>query len=131
MTTDLPLIGDYSTPQTPLNGARIGVVTFPGTLDDVDALRAVRLTGAEAVSLWHADDDAAATLAGLDAEREDLVDDGGDRVTVDRNRDRSVRHDALGDLAGTFPAWPHVVVASRHASGVRGIVPTQLAGLFT
>ena len=60
MTTDLPLIGDYSTPQTPLNGARIGVVTFPGTLDDVDALRAVRLTGAEAVSLWHADDDAAA-----------------------------------------------------------------------
>ena len=26
-------------------GARIGVVTFPGTLDDVDALRAVRLAG--------------------------------------------------------------------------------------
>ncbi|MBN9645039.1 phosphoribosylformylglycinamidine synthase subunit PurQ [Corynebacterium mendelii] len=37
--------------------ARIGVVTFPGTLDDVDAARAVRLGGAEAVSLWHADTD--------------------------------------------------------------------------
>ncbi|HEU0191111.1 MAG TPA: phosphoribosylformylglycinamidine synthase subunit PurQ [Mycobacterium sp.] len=37
--------------------ARIGVITFPGTLDDVDASRAVRLVGAEAVSLWHADAD--------------------------------------------------------------------------
>jgi phosphoribosylformylglycinamidine synthase I len=34
---------------------RIGVVTFPGTLDDRDAARAVRLAGAEAVPLWHAD----------------------------------------------------------------------------
>ena len=37
--------------------ARIGVITFPGTLDDVDAARAVRLAGAEPVSLWHADAD--------------------------------------------------------------------------
>ncbi|MCJ7859133.1 phosphoribosylformylglycinamidine synthase subunit PurQ [Corynebacterium kalidii] len=37
--------------------ARIGVITFPGTLDDVDAARAVRLAGAEAVDLWHADAD--------------------------------------------------------------------------
>lgn len=37
--------------------ARIGVITFPGTLDDVDALRAVRLAGAEPVSLWHKDSD--------------------------------------------------------------------------
>ncbi|MEV6136078.1 phosphoribosylformylglycinamidine synthase subunit PurQ [Nocardia sp. NPDC051990] len=37
--------------------ARIGVITFPGTLDDVDAARAVKLAGAEAVSLWHADAD--------------------------------------------------------------------------
>jgi phosphoribosylformylglycinamidine synthase subunit PurQ / glutaminase len=36
---------------------RIGVVTFPGTLDDRDAQRAVRLAGAEPVSLWHADTD--------------------------------------------------------------------------
>ncbi|MET9534671.1 MULTISPECIES: phosphoribosylformylglycinamidine synthase subunit PurQ [unclassified Streptomyces] len=35
--------------------ARIGVVTFPGTLDDQDALRAVRIAGAEPVSLWHRD----------------------------------------------------------------------------
>ena len=38
-------------------GARIGVITFPGTLDDVDASRAVRYAGAEAVELWHADAD--------------------------------------------------------------------------
>ena len=43
--------------------ARIGVITFPGTLDDVDAARAARRVGAEAVSLWHADAD----LKGVDA----------------------------------------------------------------
>ena len=36
---------------------RIGVVTFPGTLDDRDAQRAVRLAGGEPVALWHADTD--------------------------------------------------------------------------
>ena len=35
--------------------ARIGVVTFPGTLDDRDTQRAVRVAGAEAVPLWHRD----------------------------------------------------------------------------
>jgi phosphoribosylformylglycinamidine synthase len=35
--------------------SRIGVVTFPGSLDDGDAMRAIRLAGAEAVSLWHAE----------------------------------------------------------------------------
>ena len=34
---------------------RVGVVTFPGSLDDRDAARAVRQAGAEAVPLWHAD----------------------------------------------------------------------------
>ena len=43
--------------------ARIGVVTFPGSLDDRDAQRAVRLAGAEPVALWHADAD----LQGVDA----------------------------------------------------------------
>ena len=43
--------------------ARIGVITFPGTLDDVDAARAVKLAGGEAVSLWHGDHD----LKGVDA----------------------------------------------------------------
>ena len=42
---------------------RVGVVTFPGTLDDRDAARAVRLGGGEAVALWHADAD----LHGVDA----------------------------------------------------------------
>ena len=43
--------------------ARIGVVTFPGTLDDRDALRAVRLAGGEGVNLFHTEQD----LAGVDA----------------------------------------------------------------
>jgi phosphoribosylformylglycinamidine (FGAM) synthase-like amidotransferase family enzyme len=42
--------------------ARIGVVTFPGSLDDRDALRAVALMGGEGVPLWHADRD----LRGVD-----------------------------------------------------------------
>ena len=36
---------------------RIGVVTFPGSLDDADAARAVRIAGGEAVALWHGDAD--------------------------------------------------------------------------
>lgn len=44
-------------------GARIGVVTFPGTLDDRDAQRAVRVAGATPVPLWHGDAD----LSGVDA----------------------------------------------------------------
>ena len=42
---------------------RIGVVTFPGSLDDSDAARAVRLAGGEAVRLWHGEAD----LRGVDA----------------------------------------------------------------
>lgn len=42
---------------------RVGVVTFPGSLDDRDALRAIRLAGGEAVSLWHGEHD----LKGVDA----------------------------------------------------------------
>ncbi len=41
----------------------VGVVTFPGSLDDRDAARAVRLAGAKPVNLWHAD----STLDGVDA----------------------------------------------------------------
>jgi phosphoribosylformylglycinamidine synthase I len=44
-------------------GPRIGVITFPGTLDDIDATRAVRYAEAEPVALWHADED----LRGVDA----------------------------------------------------------------
>ncbi|WP_029151124.1 phosphoribosylformylglycinamidine synthase subunit PurQ [Microbacterium indicum] len=43
--------------------ARIGVVTFPGSLDDRDAQRAIRIAGAEPVALWHG----SADLQGVDA----------------------------------------------------------------
>ena len=39
------------------SGMRIGVVTFPGSLDDRDAARAIRIAGGQAVALWHADAD--------------------------------------------------------------------------
>ena len=42
---------------------KIGVVTFPGSLDDADARRAVRAGGHEAVALWHGDH----SLGGVDA----------------------------------------------------------------
>ncbi|WP_440709504.1 phosphoribosylformylglycinamidine synthase subunit PurQ [Herbiconiux sp. YIM B11900] len=42
---------------------RVGVITFPGSLDDRDAQRAVRFAGAEPVALWHGDHD----LQGVDA----------------------------------------------------------------
>ena len=42
---------------------RIGVITFPGSLDDRDAQRAIRLAGAESVALWHGEHD----LHGVDA----------------------------------------------------------------
>lgn len=42
---------------------RIGVVTFPGSLDDRDAMRAIRLAGGEPVALWHGEHD----LMGVDA----------------------------------------------------------------
>ena len=42
---------------------RIGVITFPGSLDDRDAQRAVRLAGGEPVALWHGSHD----LEGVDA----------------------------------------------------------------
>ncbi|WP_338749827.1 phosphoribosylformylglycinamidine synthase subunit PurQ [Janibacter alittae] len=42
---------------------KIGVITFPGSLDDADARRAVRIAGGEAVALWHGDAD----LRGVDA----------------------------------------------------------------
>jgi phosphoribosylformylglycinamidine synthase I len=45
------------------DGPRVGVVTFPGSLDDRDALRAVETMGGVGVPLWHAERD----LQGVDA----------------------------------------------------------------
>jgi len=84
--------------------ARIGVITFPGTLDDVDAARAARHVGAEAVSLWHADAD----LRGVDAV---VVPGGfsyGDYLRA-------------GAIAKFAPVMAEVIDAARHGMPVLGI----------
>ena len=48
--------GKHRTGMT-IEAPRVGVITFPGSLDDRDALRAVDLMGGEGVPLWHADHD--------------------------------------------------------------------------
>ena len=60
-----PLVADLSQPaaDSRLAAVRVGVVTFPGTLDDRDAARAVEIAGGTAVPLWYADED----LQGVDA----------------------------------------------------------------
>ncbi|WP_432206118.1 phosphoribosylformylglycinamidine synthase subunit PurQ [Arthrobacter agilis] len=60
--TGTPLIGGpqpvaSNNEDSPLNGVKVGVVTFPGSLDDRDAVRAVRLAGGSAIHLWHGDHD--------------------------------------------------------------------------
>ncbi len=84
--------------------ARIGVITFPGTLDDVDAARAVRLSGAEAVSLWHADAD----LRGVDA----VVVPGGFSYGDDLR---------CGAIAKFAPVMTEVVAAAGRGMPVLGI----------
>ena len=84
--------------------ARIGVITFPGTLDDVDAARAVRLAGAEPVSLWHKDAD----LRGVDA----VVVPGGFSYG-DYLR--------CGAIARFAPVMEEVVAAAERGMPVRGI----------
>ncbi|MGH3775817.1 MAG: phosphoribosylformylglycinamidine synthase subunit PurQ [Pseudonocardiaceae bacterium] len=84
--------------------SRIGVITFPGTLDDVDAARAVRRAGAEPVALWHADDD----LRGVDA----IVVPGGFSYG-DYLR--------AGAIAAHQPALRAVVDAARRGMPVLGI----------
>ncbi len=42
---------------------KVGVVTFPGSLDDADAQRAAGLAGHDVIALWHGDHD----LRGVDA----------------------------------------------------------------
>jgi len=83
---------------------RIGVVTFPGSLDDVDARRAVQLGGAEAVALWHGDHD----LAGVDA----VVLPGGFSYG-DYLR--------CGAIARFAPVMTEVVAAARGGMPVLGI----------
>ena len=58
-----PVIEDFEVHAAGRPGMKVGVVTFPGSLDDGDARRAVTIGGNEAVALWHGDDD----LRGVDA----------------------------------------------------------------
>ncbi len=84
--------------------ARIGVITFPGTLDDVDAARAVRYADCEAVPLWHADSD----LKGVDAV---VVPGGfsyGDYLRA-------------GAIAAQAPVMRSVIEAARSGMPVLGI----------
>jgi phosphoribosylformylglycinamidine synthase subunit PurQ / glutaminase len=83
---------------------RVGVVTFPGSLDDVDARRAVRLAGGEPVPLWHADHD----LRGVDA----VVLPGGFSYG-DYLR--------CGAIARFAPVMTEVVAAARRGLPVLGI----------
>jgi phosphoribosylformylglycinamidine synthase I len=83
---------------------RIGVVTFPGSLDDVDARRAVRIAGAEPVALWHGDAD----LKGADA----VILPGGFSYG-DYLR--------CGAIARFAPVMSEVVAAARDGMPVLGI----------
>ncbi|ROZ65710.1 phosphoribosylformylglycinamidine synthase subunit PurQ [Kocuria soli] len=64
-TFEAPLVADLSSPSPDgtLVDVRVGIVTFPGTLDDRDAARAIDIAGGTSVPLWYADDD----LQGVDA----------------------------------------------------------------
>ncbi len=83
---------------------RIGVVTFPGTLDDTDAGEAVRLAGAEPVPVWHGDE----ALTGVDA----LILPGGFSYG-DYLR--------CGAIARFAPVMPAVIDAARAGMPVLGI----------
>ncbi|MDT7617002.1 MAG: phosphoribosylformylglycinamidine synthase subunit PurQ / glutaminase [Pseudonocardiales bacterium] len=83
---------------------RIGVITFPGTLDDVDAARAVRYAGAEAVALWHADRD----LKGVDAVVVPVGLSFGDYLRA-------------GAIASIAPIMTEVVAAAGRGMPVLGI----------
>lgn len=82
----------------------IGVVTFPGTLDDGDAARGVRLAGGDPVALWHGDAD----LRGVDA----VVLPGGFSYG-DYLR--------CGAIARFSPVMGEIVAAARRGMPVLGI----------
>ena len=83
---------------------KVGVVTFPGSLDDVDALRAVRLAGDEAVALWHGDAD----LQGVDA----VILPGGFSYGDDLR---------CGAISRFAPVMTEVVAAAEQGMPVLGI----------
>ena len=84
--------------------SRIGVVTFPGSLDDHDAQRAVKLAGHEPVALWHAHE----SLQGVDA----VILPGGFSYG-DYLR--------CGAIARFSPIMTEVIAAANHGLPVLGI----------
>jgi phosphoribosylformylglycinamidine synthase subunit PurQ / glutaminase len=83
---------------------KVGVITFPGTLDDTDAARAVHYAGGEPIALWHKDAD----LRGVDAV---VVPGGfsyGDYLRA-------------GAIARFAPVMDEVVTAARRGMPVLGI----------
>jgi phosphoribosylformylglycinamidine synthase len=87
-----------------LNKMRIGVVTFPGSLDDLDAARAVKAAGATPVALFHAHDD----LKEVDA----VILPGGFSYG-DYLR--------CGAIASFAPIMNSIVIAANHGFPVLGI----------
>ena len=83
---------------------KVGVVTFPGSLDDRDALRAIKLAGGTPVALWHGDHD----LQGVDA----LVLPGGFSYGDYRR---------CGAIAAHSPIMSEVIDAAQRGMPVLGI----------
>ncbi len=95
---------DFEPAGVDLTDVRIGIVTFPGSLDDADAARAVRLAGASPVALWHGTHD----LFGVDAV---LLPGGfsyGDYLRA-------------GAIASFSPIMREVIAAARRGVPVLGI----------
>ena len=88
---------------------KVGVITFPGTLDDRDAQRAVRLAGHEPVALWHGEHD----LHGVDA----LVLPGG---LVRNETGLFVRRDQRLRVERTTTAW-----TNRFDEGQEIVIPLK------
>lgn len=110
---EVPLVGDFSVsaPNPDFADARIGVITFPGTLDDRDAARAVRLAGGTVVELWHDDED----LKNVDAV---IIPGGfsyGDYLRA-------------GAIAAKAPVM-HSVIAAANAAGTSGSAPLPVLGI--
>ena len=109
---EVPLVGDFSAPAGPdFSDIRVGVVTFPGTLDDRDAARAVRLAGGTVVELWHDD----SNLHNVDAV---IIPGGfsyGDYLRA-------------GAIAAKAPVMTSVVAAAN-ASGTSGSSPLPVLGI--
>lgn len=109
----VPLIADFttSTPNPDFEGVRIGVITFPGTLDNQDAARAIRLAGGTTTELWHDEDN----LHNVDAV---IIPGGfsyGDYLRA-------------GAIAAKAPVM-RPVIAAANAAGTSGSTPLPVLGI--